>query len=184
MFHMFNRVANSDWYAIWLTKLVGGSKCRSMTIQTMLDIEFYSDIHEMDKNRMSDAIALRRSYIAEKNISDSSFYYAPPSVLEVLVGLINRIENDILTEENNITAEEIFEMFLENLSIEFVYDWDWDCTQETYVRQQIFKFLDRNYNPDGSDGNIFVVHDLPCNVDLRKKDIWSQAQWWLREKIM
>lgn len=181
---MFNFVKNSDNYAIWLTKLVGDSKNRSMVLQTMLDVEFYSDVHDFDKNRMSDAIFLRRSYMQEKNISNDDFYEAPPTVLETLIGLITRIENDILSEDDGISSEDMFEMFLENLSIDFVFDWDWDANRESYVRQQINNFLDRRYNRDGSNGNIFVLKECPDNFDFRKKDIWSQAQWWLREKIM
>lgn len=181
---MFNRIDNSDRYTFWLSDIIGGAKYHSMTLQTLLDIEFYSNNHEMDKNRMSDAIALRRSYIEKNKIQDDKFYYTSPSVLEVLIALIVRIENDILSEENNISSEYLFNMFLENLNIDFIYDWDWNDTQETYIRERVSEFLDRKYNPDGSNGNIFVINNPPKDLDLRKKDIWTQLQWWLREKIM
>ena len=181
---MFGINTTTNAYVRWLAKYVGGLNSRELLMLTLLNMEFYSDIHDFDKNRMSDAMKLRRSYMEETHLEDEEFYEIPPSVLEVLIALAYRIENDILSESDGITAEDMFNMFLENMGIDFIFDWEWDDDKEVYIQLQACRFMDRLYNADGSDGGIFVLKHPDKNVDLRTKDIWMQAQHWLRETIM
>lgn len=174
----------SENYMKWLSKIVGGTNNRAILMLHLLGIEFYSEEHEFDKNRISDAMLLRRLYLSEKDIPTNLFENEPPTVLEILIGLVKRVEDDILCEEDNLSAQTIFEMFLTNMEIDFLYDWSWGFESELYVRRRVEIFLDRTYERDGSNGNIFVVKNLPDNVDFRKKDIWSQLQWWLRDQML
>jgi hypothetical protein len=41
--------------------------------------------------------------------------------------------------------------------------------------------MDREYNPDGSNGGLFVLKNP--RADLRETEIWYQAMWYLTEQL-
>lgn len=159
---------------LWLSQFIGGCYGRLFLYHTMLSCEFYSPIN-MDDSRMMDALILRDSYPKSHELPEF-----PPSILEVLVALAIRMEHDILCSiEFDDRTTKWFEMFLENLGLEFITDGDWSNEREDYVHWVLERFVDHKYRKDGSNGGIFVVSMTPReSMDFRKVGLWDQMTYW------
>lgn len=161
-------------YIYWLRKRAGIDEYvdLSMSIAAM---PFRSGIM-MDRNRIMDGEQLRTIY--------SDFTGRRPnsdirgcSVLEFLVALADRV-NDVLA---TIPVNEAFRMFMDNMDISRCTD-DWFLHQrdpECYIQDRCDVMMDRIYEPDGSNGGLFIVHGPK---DIRPSEWWWQMQYWLNEQ--
>lgn len=133
--------------------------------------EFYWSI-PMDKNRALDGIDLRYKYGCSNDILDE-----PCSVLEMIIGLAARMENQFLTsfDEGDRTGQ-WFWMMITNLGLNRLDD---DNFNEETADWFTDRFLDREYDYNGEGGGLFVV-ERPFQ-DLRDVDIWTQMNWYLGE---
>ena len=133
--------------------------------------EFYWSI-PMDRNRALDGLALRDKYGYSGNPDEE-----PCTVLEMLIALACRIENQFMTsfDEGDRTGQ-WFWIMLTNLGLNRLDDDNFD----TAIAEDIIdRFLDRKYEPNGENGALFVV-DNPV-ADMRTVEIWYQVNWYLSE---
>lgn len=126
----------------------------------------------MDRNRALDGIDLRDKYGCSNDLLDE-----PCSVLEMLIALAARMENQIMSnfDEGDRTGQ-WFWLMINNLGLTRLDD---DNFNEEIAGYFIDRFLNREYESDGSGGGLFVL-DHPYQ-DLRDVEIWIQANWFLGE---
>lgn len=132
----------------------------------------------MDENRAKDGNYLRSIYIYEMKIEDApdEFFDQPCSVLEMMLALANRMENEIMSNSDvgNRTGKWFWDMLV-SLGLCNMYDVRYD---RDYVEQCIDRFLNKEYEYDGS-GGLFTVPNVP--YDLRDVEIWYQMNWYLND---
>lgn len=127
---------------------------------------------ETDSNRVFDGIQLRYLYNHRFGHMDKS----PASVLEVLIALAKRCEDDIMQDPDfgNCTYLWFWTM-IGNLGL---LDQTDNNFNEKTVSDIIQKFMDRRYKRDGK-GSIF--HTSDPHKDFRKADLWYQMAWYMDE---
>lgn len=125
-----------------------------------------------DANRCDDGLQLRRDLGFGDALSDK-----PCSILEMLISLARRMENDIMhnPELGDRTGQWFWTMIV-NLGLGSQNDRNYD---PAYINSCIDIFIRRQYGADGSNGGLFVVNNP--RRDLRDVDIWYQAMWYLSE---
>ena len=92
----------------------------------------------------------------------------------MMVALAIRCEENIMDDPSygNRTGQWFWGMIV-NLGLGFMTDSRFD---EKFVDDVIFRFLNREYEPDGK-GGLFTVRN--CKYDLRTVEIWYQMCWYL-----
>lgn len=125
-----------------------------------------------DKSRESDARDLREM------LGGPSLADRPISVLEVLIGLAHRLEDQIMINYayGDRTGQWFWEMMV-NIGLGGMKDSNYD---ESHVAKAMSRFMNRQYNYDGSGGGAFVVKDP--RRDMRETELWYQANWYLSER--
>ena len=138
--------------------------------------------YEIDENLLSDIVQLEK-------MLDPDFFYRPEyfmktNLLELLIVLSINMEDHIMEDEvyGDRTGQWFWEM-IDNLDLldEPYLDSNLTSVSLSYAKSIILKFLSRDYNPDGSYGNIFIIPG--CPQDLAKVNLWTQANWYLSYKI-
>ena len=131
-----------------------------------------------DENRAKDGLRLRKEFANQMGIdaqeSPNLGALRACSVLEMLIGLARRAENDILWNPDfgDHTGHLFWEM-IENLHLDIYDDYNWF---EDEVDRILEIFLERKYAPDG-DGNVFKLE----RSDPRKIDLWLQLNRYIIE---
>ena len=173
-------------YFQWMYQLVYG--CQNgkglsylKLFDLLHDIEFRYSV-EMDANRYSDGVDLRRRFILDTGTSrylvDRYLSSRPCSVLEMMLALAIRCEEYIMenTEIGDRTGQWV-RFMIHNMGLTKYDDNHFD---ETSADKIVTKFLDRQYERDGS-GGLFVVENPPR--DMRFVEIWYQMSWYLEHFI-
>lgn len=165
--------ANSDYYpnkSYWIL-------CRKL-----FDIAFYTD-NEMDKNRIYDGEILRDRWIASEAELGHEYMRDqidfPCSVLEMMVGLSIRIEEDVMQNPDRGDRTRFwFWQMIHNLGFDDFDDRNITESKldEIYVR--VHNMLERNYDRFGH-GSLWPV-EYPGG-DMREIDIWYQMHRFLNE---
>lgn len=138
------------------------------------DVEFTHFVPN-DQNRAADGIALRYRYCLLRNHEDlEQWLDGPCSVLEMLVALAIRCEESIMSdpEKGDRTAQWFWGM-ITNLGLSAMTDYNFN---EWLVNDVVTRFLNREYEPDGS-GGLFTIKNW--NRDARKAEIWHQLMAYL-----
>lgn len=133
----------------------------------------------MDQNRLLDGLTLRNRF-AEANYIDEDvvrmYIDEQCSVLEMMVALALRCENDIMCNaEKGDRTYLWFQTMLESLNVLEQTD---DKFDQYTVEHRISIFLNKQYDANGR-GGLFTV--TSTNIDMRTKDIWYQMQAYLCE---
>ena len=140
---------------------------------------------DMDENRQKDAQDLRYTFGEECGYSEvqicQDLDIIEPSLLEVIVALINRAQENILfdPEQQYNLNQEIFIDILTNLGIE-EYRGELDDFAIAQIDARINDFFNRNYSYYG-EGGMFVVNQPKS--DMRTTEMWYQFMWYLNEKL-
>lgn len=168
-----------DRYFIWLSDLVYRDRYNRL-LTRLHEIEFRYLISK-DQNRAEDGEALRYRFALDcfSSLPSHSIIDVldqPCSVLEMMIALAIRCEEDIMDDPNigNRTSQWFWAMIV-NLGLGRMYD---DGFDEKTVDDVIECFLDRDYEPNGKGGLFTVRH---CDRDLRYVEIWHQLCWYLDE---
>lgn len=172
-----------DRYFNWISSLIDYPELKDPimfyndVLIHLLNTEFTWTI-ALDENRADDGIELRYRFGFENGIGDAIIHNQldtrPCSVLEMMVALALRCEDDLMqgTEERHV--ERWFWIMMDNLGLgEDTYEF-YDPVKTDNV---VNTFLNRQYSPDGSFGGIFIIPN--CVHDLRTVDIWYQMMWYL-----
>lgn len=176
---MTSRERTNKLYFDWLCELIDlGRFSRHVSYWKLLerlhDIEFTWFIPH-DDNRADDGIQLRRRYgLMHDNMELTRHLSGPCSMLEMMVALSVRCEEDIMddTQYGNRTGQWFWGM-IHNMGLSSMTDADFD---RRYVDEVVARFLNREYEPDGR-GGLFTVRN--CPRDLRRVEIWCQLSWFL-----
>lgn len=165
-------------YFEWMCSLVCDTRRKRERYGGLLrllhNIEFTYSI-PMDENRASDGEGLRLRFSRIQDYDDvPACLYGPCSVLEMMVALAVRCEEQIMDDPDagNRTSEWFFEM-IHNLGLSSMTN---DSFDRYFVYNNIDRFLNREYQPDGS-GGLFTIKN--CKYDLRDVEIWYQMCWYL-----
>lgn len=192
------------WLAIYSRHLINKYQLPSdykMIYDVLLEKEFYSDI-EADNSRIEDAINLRSNFIeflfdqndtsllhmfADADTAEETIEYLecePITCFEVLLALAIKMRSDIWGDEH---ISDSFLMFLKNL--------DLDISNDAFYRvpllninERISSWLDKKYDYNGSNGNIFRISDETLSIkrkkiDIRKIPLWEQASLYYTDYI-
>lgn len=170
-------------YFEWMCQLVsndGQPSYRKLLIQ-LHSMDFNYSI-PMDGNRAGDGVNLRYRFGYENGYKDSVIAACldsrPCSVLEMMVALALRCEEDIMENtDNGIQPGRWFWEMIESLKLSEMSDKRFDLR---YVRDRIDIFLNREYERDG-EGGLFTIRQ--CRYDLRSVDIWYQMSYYLNDYL-
>lgn len=184
------KVSCGEYYE-WLVDQVDDyDSCKYKVLMLYLwTKEFYSSI-PMDENRASDGKELRSLYMDETDQTGTGVPEGPCRVLEVLVALSKRINDDILMEESGKrgTGKYFWEM-LSNLGVDSRHS----DAKITVARQnsedgksgmddleeKVTIWLDRKYKKTGF-GGIFPLRYT--RHDQRTTELWYQMHEYLNER--
>jgi len=166
----------NNLYFRWLCDLVDGGQDYRLLLKHLHKVPFYSRIPN-DDNRCGDGLRLRELYEDETgHMASSSF---PCTVLEMLIGLAQRMEFHLYGTNSELSVSECFWIFIKNL------DMDW-CDNHIYfedgcadrINEKLEIFLKRRYGRNGVGGIFPLRHS---NVDQRRVEIWYQMMSYLME---
>lgn len=162
---------NDIWkqYKDWLLWRVGfDGKKYDWLMDKIHDSPFEATI-ERDWNRAEDGKMLRDDFFENSDLEID--YDKPCSVLEMLVGLSIRIDEEFIGNPNNPHPEVIFEEMLENLGVLY-------CSSNEQIMNIIERWILREFDYNG-EGSIFPIKNP--NTDQRYLEIWDQMQEYLDE---
>ena len=166
-------------YFEWLYNYV----CKGRVHETVSYRKLFEFLHQVeftfcisnDINRARDGVDLRyRFAMLEDDETILMALEGPCSVLEMMVALAIRCEETIMddTRYGDRTGQWFWNM-MSNLGIGLMTD---DIFDQDVVEDIIYRFLDRNYAPDGKGGLFYIKG---CEDDLRDFEIWVQLCWYL-----
>lgn len=167
---MTNDAVLNDYFD-WLSDIVCGIKFSpdisyKKLLMHLHNTEFKYSIPK-DDNRADDGINLRYRF-------SGHLWPGPCSVLEMMIALILRFEND-LTDDPKIgdRTREWFWKMIKSLGLNEMTD---DRYDRKYVDFVMDRFINRDYEPNG-EGGLFTIKN--CEYDLRNVEIWYQLCWYL-----
>lgn len=169
---MGNTVVDNAYYD-WLLEQIKydpGDYCYDYLFELMMSVPFRWSVPN-DDNRAADGIQLRYIFMEKEGWNTMPLDGEPCTVLEMLIALARRIENDIMWDgEVNRTSRWFWEM-IDNMGFS-------EVERRDYLRV-INLFLDRKYQKNGL-GMLFpcVIFDDHVKNDVQ---IWDQAQQYLLE---
>ncbi len=163
-----------DAYFSWLTGLIGSEYIRQ-NYQKLLWKLYQTDyIWELDhdENRASDGLYLRREF------GQYVDPYKKCSVLEMMIALARRAENDIMHDPDyGDRSGKWFWTMLQNLGLDTYDDMHF---YEREVDRILDIFIHRRYDRNGTGGAFPVSH---ISRDLRDTDLWWQMNAYLEENF-
>jgi len=173
-------------YFEFLVNIVGGAKEYSLLLEDLFNIEFYSLIPN-DDDRGKDGDALRDLFLEEvgqTGVSSVLLMASLPnmdcSVLEMLIGLSNRLEFETAMSNWEKTPNEWFWILIDNLG--FLEYTNARYMQDQYTSDEVItyvsKMLSRTYNFNG-DGGLFPLKNP--KKDQRRVEIWYQMSAYILE---
>lgn len=174
----FEDCVNNEYFE-WLCELINNKRfSKRVSYRKLLmhlhNIEFTWFIPH-DDNRADDGIQLRRRYcLVQEDPTLRKYLQGSCSVLEMMVALAVRCEEWIMDDAQmgNRTGQWFWGM-VHNLGLSPMTDSKFD---REFVDNVIARFLNRDYEPDGTGGLFTVKH---CEYDLREVEIWCQLSWYL-----
>lgn len=171
-------------YFDWIYQLVNNDQYLKhlsyrKLFETLYRTEFIYILH-MDGNRAEDGIDIRYRFGYEYGVDDcviaEGLDTRPCSVLEMLVALSIRCEENIMEDEaiGDRTGQWFWGM-IASLGLGSMSDNRFDAEYVDYI---LDRFMNRKYDPDGR-GGLFTLENP--RRDLRNVEIWYQAMWYLDE---
>lgn len=158
---------------------MGDDRDYTLLLEDMHSIDFYSLVPN-DDNREEDGKQLRKRFLksgANKPLSLCSD--DPCSVLEMLIGLAFRIENDLCDSPSEKSVKECFWILISNLGLTWCdnYSYHEEGGKED-ILHKIQILLDRKYHRTGKGGLFPLKHSTK---DQRQVEIWYQMAEYLLE---
>lgn len=164
-------------YLIWRGNLERFTKF-SRLFEILHNIEFRY-VMERDENREADGMNLRDDYTIPDDYSIEqvgTFMDRRVSVLEVLIALAIRVDDDYIGDPNEEHPEVFFMEMLENLGLSA---FKWKQYNENNVRKIVNVWLDREFARNGV-GSPFPLYN--SRRDQRTLEIWDQMKAYINER--
>lgn len=164
-------------YLVWLISKVGGINRISdpylEVITRLFNTQFMWSC-PMDKNRAEDGLMLRYVFSQEQE-TDSEIEYifsnTGCNMLEMMIALALRIENDYLAREGNI-------VYTDKWFFNMIYSLGFRNPNKWIFSDIMRRFFNHEYTREG-DGGLFYIPNLDYSIDLRKEEIWVQMNHWV-----
>lgn len=174
------REALVNEYFEWVYDLVNEKNKPYRKLFARLHDREFTYLIDMDGNRYEDGINLRYRFGYERGYPNAMIATylddGPCSVLEMMVQLAIRCEEDIMDDPNmGVRTSRWFWEMIDNLGLTHATD---DRFDFDHVDDIITTFLEREYERDGR-GGLFVIPN--CKRDLRDVEIWYQMCWYLND---
>lgn len=150
-------------------------------IQHLHDTEF-KYVLNADYNRYCDGVDFRLLFAENSpNYTYRDVYLylqnSPCSVLEMMMGLSHRCENEIMVNSDiGDDPGRWFCAMIRNMGLDSMDD---DKYDELFVEKAINRMMYREYEPNGT-GGLFRIKN--CQTDIRNAEIWYQMCWYLNEE--
>lgn len=175
----------SDAYFCWLKGLINSGFLEEnyqKLLWKLYSTDFYYEL-EYDKNRAADGMYLRKIFSREYQMPfilvDANGQERPCSVLEMMVALARKAEDDIMHDPDvGDRTGHWFWVMLENLGLDIYDDYGY---YEGRVNQILDVFMHHRYAPNGGGGGMFSVRK--CCRDMRKTDLWWQLNAYFEENF-
>lgn len=155
-------------YYIWLSSLVDDGD-HSILIRYLYEFPFRWQF-TLDGNRAAGGLNLRYKFANDNCVNVQDVGNGPCSILEMLIGLSDRLVEVISTD--------IFDCFWKlicNLRLEQYTDDSFVAEEVNYI---LNSWLDRDYDRSGN-GSLFPLKEY--DGDCRNLDIWGQMNAWVAE---
>lgn len=134
---------------------------------------------ERDDNREDDGVELRDYYDiprSEYSVEESEeFMDHWCSVLEMLIGLSIRVDDEIIGDPAEEHPEDFFMEMIKNLGLDI---YKGDRYRENDVIKIVKKWMDRKFDRNGNGSPFPVKKD---HRDQRKLEIWDQMNSYINE---
>lgn len=171
-------------YKDWLIDRIGFyDEYYKKLISELHDIPF-TFLIEKDANRAEDGKYYRNEFLSSlheddrKYVLDCGYFEQQPcSVLEMLVGMAIRIEDEYTGTPGEERPDLIFFDMVQNLRLSRFTDSNFDKEK---VDEIVKKWLDRDFESSGL-GSIFPLNHT--KRDQKKIEIWDQAMEYLSENF-
>lgn len=171
----------SKRYLDWMIKQVqsGTPRGRGLSYYKLFkfldSVEFRYNVPK-DRNRFMDGVCLRDRFIDDVHCFGSAYPKSdkPCSVLEMMVALAIRCEENIMSDEHyGDRTSQWFWGMVNTLGLGWMDDDHFDLEQAQNV---IDRFLNQEYSRNGK-GGLFYIRN--CRRDVRKMEIWTQMCHYL-----
>lgn len=177
--NLMNKLNLWESYGVWLIRRVNFSKRNYSSLMKKLHNTPFKWVIERDENRASDGLCYREFFFhsldSEKIYRQFNEEMYPCSVLEMLVALAIRVDDEYIGDPSNPHPENIFWEMCCNLGLENMKN---DENFEAEFLKKINKFLEKDYDFNGKGGIFPVKHP---KKDHRKIEIWSEMMEYLSE---
>ena len=167
-----------DLYYNWLCSLIDNPNEEGLiddnqdVLEALYNKVFY--VHPdilMDENRVSDGLSLRRRFEYEKGLRFYNFHTSDCTLLELMVALSIRCEEEIL---GNGDQTYLFWCMIDNLELR-------GCTDEGFIDYILNNLINRKYEKTGKNGCLFRVKFPQKSLD--EVEIWYQMCWYISETM-
>lgn len=175
-------------YFEWLVGIVGETPTRqtfSKLCRELNAVIFFDKI-DKDINRIKEALRLREDFIDNFYQRNQDIYNiedilsGPTTVLEVIVALAVKIENDFMYDPiYGDQTSRWFQEMINNLGFGSFDDTvNFEPSIRNYIRTVLLIFVNREYKRDGN-GGLFPLK--MAKDDQRRIEIWKQLLAYLNE---
>ena len=148
-----------------------------IAMRILFDTEYFAKI-PLDENRIADAYILRAAFCYESNFIEDILNEYPINVLEVLVELAVRCDEDIMYDPDiGDRAYKWFWIMIENMGLDIMNGELFNKNYTNFI-EKVNKFLNRTYRFNG-EGGPFPLHNPVKNQ--QKTEIWYQMNAYLLE---
>ena len=169
---MSNYVVDNAYYE-WLLNKIDYNDGYDTELETLFHVTFTWNVAN-DDNRAKDGIILRSVFMSEEDWSTEPCENYDCSVLEMMIALAMRIENDIMWDGETDKTSKWFWIMFRNLGLD-------ETMSSAEVYDILDRFLLRKYAYDGT-GGLFPL-GKNATEDQRNVEIWYQAQSYLMENF-
>lgn len=144
--------------------------------EIMHDINF-NCILERDDNRYDDGVELRDEYTIPDDYYDfiNEFMNRPCSVLEMLLGLAIRVDDEFIGDPAEEHPEIFFMEMIKNLGLD---RFKGDRYRDVDVVKIVLRWINREFEKDGRGSPFPIKYD--CR-DQRYLEIWDQMNVYISE---
>lgn len=156
-------------YFYWIIGKIGRDERYDGLLWGLFETEF-TWINHLDRHRAEDGLNLRGEFLENSFYRGDIFMEKPCSVLEMMVALSVRIEENVIGDPDLC----IFWRMLNNLGLlnEGLNGFEVDILVENW--------LERRFDRHGN-GSICPIRS--GKTDQRRNDIWGQMMWFLDEIV-
>lgn len=157
-------------YFEWLCDIVDPKRIFGERLLWELFSIPFESVLVRDENRSAEAIQLRYIYCDVRNdeLERNDFC----SILELFISLAIQLERETDAPGFEHPVVDFFCMMMNNLGLN-------SSSTTDRIHDAIYVFQHREYNYDGSGGNIIVLQNPPSN--LKTTELWLQLTWYVNE---